>query len=63
MREEYELEAREKVNSLVSLRWQQYSQTEMSRLLKVSLKSIYNFENYLSLNNGYLFWGYEKLLK
>jgi hypothetical protein len=49
------------VDSLVQLRRQKFTQTEMAQKLDVSLKTIQNFENYKCLE-GYLLYGYKKIL-
>jgi DNA-binding XRE family transcriptional regulator len=64
MKEDFEIQAMANVQDLVEKRKiLRINQIEMAFKLRVSLKTIQNFENYKSLNNAYLFWGYENLLQ
>ena len=63
MKEDFEIQAMARVQDFVEKRKDlRINQIEIAFKLKVSLKTIQNFENYKSLNNAYLFWGYENLL-
>ena len=63
MKEDFEIQAMARVQDFVEKRKDlRINQIEIAFKLKVSLKTIQNFENYKSLNNAYLFLGYENLL-